>query len=86
LLEQHRPQDALDALKGEGLCKYGRCASLTAAHRLLERWAFCDVSPDKTLTADTEAFIHGKELPESCPACDQSLCIACPSCGRKHLD
>jgi hypothetical protein len=97
-LENGQDRAALEELKGEGLCTPYRCASLKACHRLLERWqwrweAVCrnvhDTAShpaDGTLDKDTDAMLVGDAMPAYCPGCQQALAIACPSCGRKHLE
>jgi hypothetical protein len=80
-LEAGRPEDALTILKSERLCEYGRCASLTAAHRLLERWVYrargIEVK-DPLVEYDTESFLGHDIFKLRCPRCDEPLQLACP--------
>lgn len=87
-LENDEPEEALAELRGQGMCNAYRCASLKAAHRLLERWRWEGRLRwhDRELRGDTDAFLGTEErMPSHCPACNQALALGCPSCGRKHL-
>ena len=86
-LEEGRPEDALTILKEQGLCDYNRCASLTATHRLLERWIYWVRSVethDQLVEYDTESFLGGEIFPMECPACGKPLRLACPLPGCKE--
>ena len=92
-LEAGSIEDALRSLRGEGLCTLYRCASLQGCYRLLERWQRrwdhlrrADPVIDGDLYTDTDAMLLGKRMPSSCPGCMKALAIACPTCGRKHLE
>jgi hypothetical protein len=92
-LENGDTNGALCELRGEGLCTPYQCASLRACHRLLERWQrrfarlHRNLYPDdRILDSDTDAMLVGGTMPSACPACQQALAIACPSCGRKYLE
>lgn len=83
-LEAGRPEDALNILKSERLCEYGGCASLTEAHRLLERviyWARGVSVRDQVVENDIESFLGRNEFLLYCPRCNRPLQLCCPLPG-----